>query len=103
MSTGPVSKAEYDERFYKNNFVSGLGLKTTVHMPCPFCAAPDWAVFPVIDTEEVMRGPAHTCKECGRSAKFEFTQAEGAKSFELVQTGGDVPPSWLSPPRRVDP
>jgi hypothetical protein len=103
MSSGPTSKDEYDQRFYKNHLVSGSGLNTTVHMPCPFCAAPDWSVFPVLETEEVMKGPGATCKECGRSAKFVFTQTANSKSFELVQTGGDAPPSWLPHVRKVDP
>jgi hypothetical protein len=89
----PQSSEEYNARFQASRRMSGYGLDTTVHLPCPFCAAPDWLVHRVIDTEAAMSEGA-TCQECGRSARAIINTQNGNKTFEIVQTGGFDPPPW---------
>jgi len=96
----PTSYAEYLERFHANQKLSGYGLDVTVHLPCPFCAAPDFMVYKVIDSEAAMVDGS-TCKECSRSAAMEFSvNTPSQKAFEVVQTGGDDQPDWLEPKMR---
>lgn len=99
----PASSEEYLARFHANQRTSGFGITgTTVHMPCPFCAAADWLVTPVIDTEENMQRDT-TCSECGRSSLAIVRRSHHGVEFEFVQTGGADPPEWLTPKmRRVD-
>lgn len=93
----PTSMAEYTERFQENQKVSGFGLDTTVHMPCPFCAAPDFMVYRIIDSEDAMVEGA-VCSECHRGAAMEFhVNLPNNKQFEIVQTVGDLQPEWLVP------
>jgi hypothetical protein len=96
-----MNKAEYEKRFAENQKITGYGLDTTMHMPCPFCAAPDWCSFKVIDTELAM-AKEHVCSECCRGAKALFTRSPHGVSFEFVQTTGDPAPDYLPPIRRVD-
>jgi hypothetical protein len=99
--TQPKTKEEYLERFHANERVSGHGIaEVRIHAPCPFCAAPDWSEWLIIECEQAMQ-KVTTCKECGRSGKFVFSvNTPGNKQFEFVQTGGDDPPEWLQPPPR---
>lgn len=98
----PNNRAEYDTRFYANQGMEGFGLDTSLVFPCPFCAAPRWAVTKIIEMEETMSKPHH-CGECGRSAKMIFSRTAGGVSFEVVQTGGPDQPDWLEPKmRRVE-
>lgn len=80
--------------------MSGFGLETTMHAPCPFCAAPDFAIFKILETQAVL-SQEHTCAECGRSTRTIFSQLPGQVSFEIVQTGGVDPPDFMSGIRRV--
>lgn len=101
----PRSMDEYRERFMASHKSSGEGFTLNVHMPCPFCATPDWLVMRVLETE-VRLAEGATCGRCGRSAraivKGGSAEDEGM-SFEMVQTGGADCPEWLVPPmRRVD-
>jgi hypothetical protein len=99
--THPPTRAEYDRRFAANQRLEGYGIgNVTQHMPCPFCAAPDFMVHHILDVEEVMSLGA-TCQECGRSLKAIFTRSEGTVHFELVQTGGDDAPDYLPVIRRL--
>lgn len=92
---------EYEARFMKSHQITGYGIMgVTVHTPCPFCAAPDWNVFLVIDSEEAMAKDTK-CEECGRSAKAIITKTDTTTSFEVVQTGGPDAPPWLPPIRRL--
>jgi hypothetical protein len=96
----PTSLEDYERRFAANQQIDGYGLEVTSHSPCPFCAAPDWASWPILETEEVMQRES-TCRECGRSGRFIFTvNTPDHKQFEFVQTGGADPPAWLQPPPR---
>lgn len=93
----PTSHAEYLARFFKNQRVSGQGIDgTTMHLPCPFCAAPDFMVSRVVETSEAIEKGGE-CKECGRSAKGIVQRAPGSVSFALYQTGGPDQPEWLEP------
>jgi len=85
--SSPATKSEYLDRFAKNQRLEGYGLDTTTYMPCPFCAAADFMVPKLLETEAVLMNGA-TCRECGRSAKAVFTRGGGGASFEIVQTGG---------------
>lgn len=98
----PTSAAEYLARTHANSKIAGLGLATTMHVPCPFCAAPDFFVCFVVSMEKHTEQGA-TCKECGRGCRAIYTRGPGSVQFEFVQTGGDDPPDWLTPKmRRVD-
>lgn len=96
----PTSLAEYTARFNANTEVTGYGTEVAMHVPCPFCAAPDWAVWALIRATDAMRED-RTCRECGRSARSEVMALPGGgTSVELVQTGGPDAPPWLDPPPR---
>lgn len=100
----PSSFEEYNERFHKNNRTTGYGIGNVYcHVPCPFCAAPDWMSWEVLSVEDSMKVGAE-CKECGRSAKAIISRSKDGISFEIVQTGGPDQPVWLEPKmRRVTP
>lgn len=94
----PQSMPEFLERFEANSKLTGHGIdKLEMHIPCPFCAAPDFMVYLIFNAEATwMKGA--TCGHCGRSAKVIFgTKTEERTGFELVQTGGDEQPDWLEP------
>ncbi len=92
----PKSMAEYLTRFQQAERVSGYGLDTTIHVPCPFCAAPDWMVYKIMEVE-IAGETGATCKECKRSARMPVRTERGAKIIQLVQTGGPKQPDWLEP------
>lgn len=84
----------------QNLRVEGYGLDVVTVLPCPFCAAPDWARLPILTTPEAMKTGA-TCGSCGRGAKAEFTDfPNGGYQFELVQTSGPDQPDWMAPKMR---
>lgn len=97
--THPTNHDEYLQRFSLNQRMSSFGLNTTMHMPCPFCAAPDFLVYRVVEVQEAM-GKGAVCKECGRGAKAVFIGHKGGISFEIVQTSGPDQPDWLEPKMR---
>jgi hypothetical protein len=98
----PDNLADYLERFRRNEGVEGTGLETSTVLPCPFCAAPRWAVFRVLQVQEEL-SRERGCKECGRTAKALFQQGAAGIAFEMVQVGGPEQPDWLEPKmRRVD-
>lgn len=104
MQNPPATVAEYNERFQTNQRVSGHGIDgVTMHIPCPWCAAPGFAEWLVIDSERAMQ-ESTTCTECGRTGHTIFHVNEpGRKEFEFVQTDGPDAPDWLKPaPRRLD-
>ena len=98
----PKTKEEYEKRFKSNQRIFGAGVDTGMEIPCMFCGAPKFMIYTIIEVESVMT-KEHTCKECGRSAKFVITTLiGGGKTIEPVQTGGDDAPGYLQPPiRRV--
>jgi hypothetical protein len=74
-----------------------------MHVPCPFCAAPEFVVCAIVGGAERAFEKGATCRECGRGCRAIFQRSPGSLGFEFVQTGGDEPPDWLTPQmRRVD-
>lgn len=99
----PQSAEEYVALFSKNQKLTGYGMDVTCHAPCGFCAAPDWLVYKILETEEKMQEGA-TCSNCQRTGKFIFIVDEpNRKQFQFVQTGGPPAPDWLVPKPRYDP
>jgi hypothetical protein len=103
----PTSLTEYTDRFEANSEVFGYGIEGVgQRLPCPFCAAPGWAEWLVIDLATTDYEPMRrerTCAECGRSGRIEVWHGLDSVSSEFVQTGGPDAPEWLRPaPRRVD-
>ncbi len=99
----PQNADEYLKRFSANHRIWGHGIGNVWQsFPCPFCAAPDFMVFELLQAEEIFARGA-TCRECDRSAKAIITNMPNGKSIEMVQTGGPDQPAWLNPQiRRVD-
>ncbi len=95
----PTNHAEYLARYHRHARMTGHGIVgTRMHVPCQFCAAPDWLVFSVMTTEDAFARGA-TCDECGRTAKTIITKSEDGyvTASQIVQTGGRDAPAWLLP------
>jgi hypothetical protein len=90
----PKDMQEYTERFAANQKISGYGADVTMHLPCPFCAAPDFMVYKIIEMEDVTGG---TCKACSRSMAMDQEVVGSTRSVRMFQTGGPAQPEWLSP------
>jgi hypothetical protein len=100
MSNQPKDAQEYLERFAANQKIEGFGLGNVhMHMPCPFCAAPDFLVYELLEVERKLEEGA-VCNECGRGMKGLVNHFAGGKSLEFVQTCGPNPPDWLQPNMR---
>lgn len=100
--TDPDVMSSHNEKFLANHRVSGFGAMVVTHVPCPFCAAPNFMNLPIVSVEEEM-AKEHTCSGCGRSGKALLSRSSGGVAFEFVQTGGEDAPLWMQPaPRRVD-
>lgn len=97
--TQATNLEEYTRLAHERAKVSGLGVDTSMTLPCFFCAAEDFVTYKILEMEKVMSEP-HKCKECGRSAKLIFEQLPSGVSFECVQTGGPEQPDWLEPKMR---
>jgi hypothetical protein len=93
-----TSMGDYRSKFFANQKLSGFGLDTTMHIPCAFCAEPDWLVHRIIDAEKAYDAGA-VCKHCGRGARGIITH-NGGVSVEFVQISGPDAPSWLVPTMR---
>lgn len=103
----PANKDEYLALFNENTVIEGFGLDVTMRQPCPFCASPDFLALRPTDgilndapNIDAQMSADTTCESCGRSAKAIVKRDENGVSFEVVQTGGDDPPEWLTPPMR---
>jgi hypothetical protein len=97
----PTTKEAFERRFHENQKIEGFGLDgTTTRMPCPFCAAPDFVVYKILEVTEALAAES-VCKECGRGAKALVTKAGSSVSYEVVQTRGDDPPPFVLKLRRV--
>ncbi len=90
----PKTAEEYNELYQKHTKITGFGLEVTIHMPCPFCAAPDFCVYKIIEVEEALSKPS-TCSSCGRSLKTFINEENGRKTLRFVQTGGEPGPDFL--------
>jgi hypothetical protein len=97
--TEPKDREEYLKLSQANVRYGGSGVDTYMEPACPFCAAPGFARWNVIDMEGTA-SKATTCKNCGRSAKLIFKRDKDSVSFEVVQTGGPDQPEWLEPKMR---
>jgi hypothetical protein len=98
----PTNMEEFTEAAFANQKITGFGLGTTTHLPCPFCAAPDFMVYTILETEHIT-GKPHMCRVCGRGARVAYTHKGSSTRLEIVQTGGDPQPEWLKPKMRVAP
>lgn len=97
----PTSKEEYERLYHERTEYFGFGLETGMSVPCPWCCAPGFMRWKILEVEQAMERGA-TCKECGRAMKGIVTKANGGTSLEMVQTGGpDANLPWLPPMRRV--
>jgi hypothetical protein len=90
----PQSKTIYDLTFKQNQKLTGVGSRTTCHLPCPFCAAPDWMVYSVVDALAAFERGA-VCEHCHRGARALVARVAGGVSYKFVQTCGAAPPSYL--------
>lgn len=97
----PDNLEEHQGSTVANCKVSGFGIENVrQHICCPFCTAPGWKEYRIIDAPQEMVKNA-TCKVCGRSARIIITKGPGGAMLEIVQTGGTDPPAYLPPMRRV--
>lgn len=102
---GPIMDVhEYNRLQMERQRIEGFGLEVRVTSPCPFCCAPDFNSYLVIDVEKIS-GKEVVCKACGRGAMHLMTHdAFGGTQVELVQTRGPDPDlPFLPKMRRVDP
>lgn len=101
----PVEYEHFLRRFAANDSTTwgGPGDRTpSRHLPCPFCAAADFVVYPSglgasRAADAVLTAP-HVCDGCGRGGRFRITAADptaGRWWYEFAQTIGDPPPAWL--------
>lgn len=100
MDTDPKTLDEYNKKSAANQKIEGQGLGNVfVHMPCPFCAEPDFMTYEVLDVE-VRSKEGAVCKHCKRGMKAVFKRSQSGVEFEFVQTEGEDPPSYLPKMRR---
>lgn len=90
----PSSYDEFLKRVGTNQMVSGYGVESVIHMPCPFCGAGHFVCYNVLQCEEAL-SQSNTCDECHRSSKCVFEKKDRDTSFTLVQTGGPDCPQWF--------
>lgn len=95
---------ELAARQLENTEMSGRGMDTTQHFPCPFCGSKDWLVVKIMSFAQD-HGPIE-CGECGRSAKLLYNSKNGgplrggSSEMEVVQTDGPDQPEWMRPKMR---
>jgi hypothetical protein len=98
----PQELKEFEEKFQKNTKYSGMGLGTTIHVPCGFCAEPDFMVYKITDCDEALKKGA-ICRNCKRGIKTVFkVDQPGNKVFEMVQFCGPDAPRYIAGIRRID-
>jgi hypothetical protein len=90
-----LTKDEYEKRYSESYRVEGFGIDgMTVHSPCPFCAAPDFHVYTLLEMQAVTSKET-ICKECGRGFCMTYTQDGDTTTARLLQTCGDDPPPYI--------
>lgn len=95
------TRQEYEQKYFHNQRITGFGLGVTLHVPCPFCAEPDFLIYKIIEMESALTSD-HVCKHCGRGMKtFIERDKYGGTKMEFVQTCGDDPPDFLPKMRRI--
>lgn len=94
----PTNIDEYMRAFTDNSKVKGFGFDTTMHTPCPFCAAPDFHVFKITQTEQEL-DKERVCTQCGRGMTVVTSTSDSgsSKRFSFYQTSGPDQPEWLEP------
>jgi len=95
----PESGEEYAKKFHANQRITGYGLETTMHLPCPFCAEPDFRVYRVIDSEIAWKEPA-VCKHCERGLELVIERTATGTTMQFFQSSGPEQPRWSNMPRR---
>jgi hypothetical protein len=93
-----LTKDEYENRYQENQALSGFGLEVKTHLPCPFCAAPEFLVYPIWPPDEHQKAleKGADCKECGRGMRVVYTaNTQSMLAFKMVQTKGDDPPDYI--------
>jgi hypothetical protein len=100
----PTNIIEYNARFLENQRITGWGPGVEMHMPCPFCTAPDFMVFQIMQTEQAFAKGA-VCGSCGRGMKMIVRRGPGEVRYRPVQTEGPDAPAWMDPqiPRLAPP
>lgn len=102
MHQDPKTKAEFDARYDENAYIEGEGMESEAHLPCPFCAAPDFVQFRMLDAEMIAK-LERVCRECSRGVVLEIkpiAKGTGVR-WEFVQTCGEDPPAYLPVMRRA--
>jgi bacterioferritin-associated ferredoxin len=90
----PKTAREYQAKFEENYLCEGYGiLGMTIHLPCPFCAAPHWISYTLPSMRALLSRGAE-CRECRRSARAIFTETVNSLTMRLVQTSGDDAPAY---------
>lgn len=97
--TDPRDYETYLRRFERNRAFTQEADGLVYHMPCPFCAAADFALIPQHDNDaaRIAMAGGGTCRDCGRSGHVVF-QEVGPQQFVVsafVQTGGPSQADWL--------
>lgn len=99
----PATLEEYNALYQANTKIEGFGMDVRQVLACPFCCAPGFMTMWVIKhggPDKALADGA-TCSACGRSVKGIVDRGPNGVKFEIVQTGGDDPPAYLPPMRRV--
>jgi hypothetical protein len=96
----PGSLKAFNDKFNKNTHLDGYGAGTSMAMPCPGCAEPDFLKYEILNTEEAMAKGA-ICQHCGRGFKAVFTKTKNMTSFKIVQTCGDDLPAYQPAIKRL--
>lgn len=104
--TAPRTREEYEIRFNANTYADGEGMELSLHVPCPFCAAPDFVVGKLLELEMLVK-LEQVCQECGRGVRLQLKDivlrgGQRGVSYEFLQTQGDDPPPWVPPMRRLE-
>ena len=94
-----TSRDEFNEKHEANSRISGSGSETTLHMPCPFCAEPDFLVHRIVDADAAYAKGA-VCKFCRRGVRRVVNCGQVGWTTEAVQTCGPDVASWQRPIRR---
>jgi hypothetical protein len=98
----PANKEEYEKRYHANQRIEGFGLGNVhIHLPCPFCAAPDFMIYELMETEACLEKGA-VCKECKRGMGAMVTRDGGAVQIEMVQTEGPDAPDYVPRMKRIE-
>lgn len=92
----PLTPREYEERTRQNIEYFGHGVNAGAHIPCPFCGAPRFMSYRIIECMAEMQ-KEHICTECSRGARTIITTSPDGLTtgLEIVQTCGDDPPEWI--------